>query len=114
MTALLTPEDIVAGIVLGLAALAAIIAALVKVVSQLTALRTQFGPDHGGTMRDAVDRIERAQRGMARDIGRLADADNSIRDHIDAETTRLWAAVDHDRSRWDTPPGRITNERDTP
>lgn len=35
----------------------------------------ETAPNHGTSLKDSVNRIESTQRGMARDIGRLADAD---------------------------------------
>lgn len=105
---LLTTQDVIAGIVLGLAGLTAIGAALVKLAHQMADMRDQFNPDHGGSLRDSTDRIESAlsdlaadmkrvegtQRGMARDIGRLAHEDQLIRETADHEHSRIWATID--------------------
>ena len=107
-TALLTTQDVIAGIVLGLSGLVAIGAGLVKLAHQVADMRSQFLPNHGGTLRDSTDRIEsaiadltedmkrveRTQRGMARDIGRLASDDQLIRETADHEHSRLWDAID--------------------
>lgn len=38
-------------------------------------LKHETEPNHGTSLKDALNRIEATQRGMARDIGRLADSD---------------------------------------
>lgn len=107
-TTLLTTQDVIAGIVLGLSGLVAIGAGLVKLAHQVADMRSQFHPNHGGTLRDSTDRIESTlsdlatdlarvegtQRGMARDIGRLASEDQHIREHAEHEHSRLWDAID--------------------
>ena len=97
----LTPDQIgaaVGGLIIMLGALAAVIA---KGWQALADIRGEVQPDHGGSMKDSqsrteekVDELLRTQRGMARDIGRLADADQRIEDTAHDEHERLWKALD--------------------
>lgn len=103
-----TPDQIgaaVGGLIIMLGALAAVIA---KGWQALADIRGEVKHDHGGSMKDSQsrteekvdrllasqDRLEAAQRGMAKDIGRLADADQRIEDTAHDEHERLWQALD--------------------
>lgn len=96
-----TPDQIgaaVGGLIIMLGALAAAIA---KGWQALADIRGEVQHDHGGSMKDSqsrteekVDELLRTQRGMARDIGRLADADQRIEDTAHDEHERLWKALD--------------------
>lgn len=84
--------DIIMAVAALLTALGALIAALVqgaKTRAEIGSLhrkvQREMDPDHGSSLRDAINRIEQSQtdhsrmmRGMARDIGRLADIDRDI------------------------------------
>ena len=99
-----------------IAALAALIGALwsgyrtrIEVRSMRSKLESETSPDHGTSLRDSVDRIEArlgemrdAQRGMARDIGRLGNADQRIEqtaDHIHEDIRRRLERIESKRSR---------------
>ena len=96
-----TPDQIgaaVGGLIIMLGALAAVIA---KGWQALADIRGEVKHDHGGSMKDSqsrteekVDELLRAQRGMAKDIGRLANADQRIEDTAHDEHERLWKALD--------------------
>ena len=90
-------NDIIVAITALIAAIASCIGAIVQgaktraEVRSLTGkVRYEMGSNHGSTLRDAVNRIEESQkqtektvRGMSRDIGRLADADQNIQEIAD-------------------------------
>ncbi|MDU5025356.1 MAG: hypothetical protein E6261_04570 [Cutibacterium avidum] len=95
------PLDQLDDMIVALAALITAAGALIGAIVQGAKTRTEIGslhrkvqremdPDHGSSLRDAVNRIEAAQgdnartmRGMARDIGRLADSDQRIQASAD-------------------------------
>lgn len=90
-------NEVIVSITALIAAIASCIGAIVqgaKIRAEVRSLtgkvRYEMGPNHGSTLRDAVNRIEESQkqtektvRGMSRDIGRLADADQNIQESAD-------------------------------
>lgn len=96
-----TPDQI--GAIVGgfLVMMSALVAVVVKAWQALSDIRGEVKHNHGGSMKDTsarteekVDELLRTQRGMARDIGRLADADQRIEDTAHDEHERLWKALD--------------------
>lgn len=93
--------DTIKGVIVSLTPLITALAALVGAVAQGIKIRAEIrslrgkvqyemGPNHGSSLRDAINRIEESQkqamktvRGMSRDIGRLADADQNIQEIAD-------------------------------
>lgn len=106
------PLDQLDDMIVALAALITAAGALIGAIVQGAKTRTEIGslhrkvqremdPDHGASLRDAVNRIEatqhdnaRTMRGMARDIGRLADADQRIETTAHDEHERLNHRID--------------------
>ncbi|WP_130864641.1 hypothetical protein [Acidipropionibacterium timonense] len=94
-------DDVLIALGTLLSAIAALIGALwsgwrtrAEVRQMHDRLNTETTPDHGSSLRDAIDRIERTQRGMARDVGRLADADEHIRSDASREHAELHHRID--------------------
>lgn len=98
-------------IIMAVAALATALGALIASLVQGAKTRADIGSlhrkvqrkmdtDHGTSLRDAVNRIEAAQtaqgralRGMAKDVGRLADADYQLRESADRAHESLAARI---------------------
>lgn len=109
-------DDIITAFGGVLAALAALIGAMwsgyktrIEVRAMRGKLESETSPDHGTSLRDSVDRIEArldemrdAQRGMARDIGRLGNADQRIEqtaDHIHEDIRRRLERLEDKKGR---------------
>lgn len=54
----------------------------------------ETSPNHGSSLRDAIDRIETGQRGIRRDVARLADHDNIHEEWANAEVARVHGRID--------------------
>lgn len=64
-----------------------------KIANITDKLDHETNPNHGTSLKDALNRIEASQRGMQRDIGRLADMDVEMAHAKAKEHDRIWTAI---------------------